>query len=58
MDLCSGGMIWSCCVEKDLQQDSTSLGLVQNASKLDLVTIGRPIDSFSEERWVIHGQNI
>lgn len=33
VDSCSGGMIWSCCVDKDLHQESTSLGLVQNASE-------------------------
>lgn len=33
IDSCSGGMIWSCCVDKDLHQESTSIGLVQNASK-------------------------
>lgn len=33
VDSCSGGMIWSCCVDKDLHQESTSMGLVQNASK-------------------------
>lgn len=33
VDSCSGGMIWSCCVDKDLHQESTSMGLVQNASE-------------------------
>lgn len=33
VDSCSGGMIWSCCVDKDLHQESSSMGLVQNASK-------------------------
>lgn len=33
VDSCSGGMIWSCCVDKDLHQESSSQGLVQNASK-------------------------
>ncbi|XP_055310501.1 serine proteinase stubble isoform X2 [Sitodiplosis mosellana] len=32
VDSCSGGMIWSCCVDKDLHQESSSQGLVQNAS--------------------------
>ncbi|XP_031631478.1 serine proteinase stubble isoform X2 [Contarinia nasturtii] len=31
VDSCSGGMIWSCCVDKDLHQESSSSGLVQNA---------------------------
>lgn len=35
LDLCSGGMIWSCCVDRDFHQDSGSaLGAIQNASKL------------------------
>lgn len=35
LDLCSGGMIWSCCVDRDFHQDSSSaLGAIQNASKL------------------------
>lgn len=34
LDLCSGGMIWSCCVDRDNHQDSNpSLGAVNNASK-------------------------
>lgn len=33
VDSCSGGMIWSCCVDKDLHQESSSMGLVQNASE-------------------------
>lgn len=32
IDSCSGGMIWSCCVDKELHQESTA-GMVQNASK-------------------------
>lgn len=37
VDSCSGGMIWSCCVDKDLHQESTSMGLVQNASKINSI---------------------
>lgn len=33
MDLCSGGMIWSCCVDKELHPDNTNQGVIQNASK-------------------------
>lgn len=34
LDLCSGGMIWSCCVDRELHQESNpTLGAVQNASK-------------------------
>lgn len=33
IDSCSGGMIWSCCVDKELHQDSTSPAVVQNASE-------------------------
>lgn len=34
MDLCSGGMIWSCCVEKELTTNAdTNVGVVHNASK-------------------------
>ncbi|XP_055380275.1 serine proteinase stubble isoform X3 [Condylostylus longicornis] len=34
MDLCSGGMIWSCCVDKDKSsiEPEPQVGLVQNAS--------------------------
>lgn len=38
VDSCSGGMIWSCCVDKDLHQESSSMGLVQNASKYHVKT--------------------
>lgn len=40
MDLCSGGLIWSCCVddddipEKETTRPSSGVGLLQNASKL------------------------
>ena len=34
VDLCSGGMIWSCCVDRDMHQESNpALGAVNNASK-------------------------
>lgn len=34
IDLCSGGMIWSCCVDKELHSESNpSHGAIQNASK-------------------------
>lgn len=34
LDLCSGGMIWSCCVDRDIHQDSNpTLGAINNASK-------------------------
>lgn len=34
LDLCSGGMIWSCCVDRELHQESNpTLGTVHNASK-------------------------
>ncbi|XP_037049487.1 serine proteinase stubble isoform X2 [Bradysia coprophila] len=33
LDLCSGGMIWSCCVDRELHQESNpTLGAVHNAS--------------------------
>ena len=41
VDLCSGGMIWSCCVDDDdipdkiTQKPVSSVGILQNASKLD-----------------------
>ncbi|CAD7077843.1 unnamed protein product [Hermetia illucens] len=35
MDLCSGGMIWSCCVEKELTTNAdTNVGVVHNASDI------------------------
>lgn len=34
VDLCSGGMIWSCCVDRDVNQDANpTAGAVHNASK-------------------------
>lgn len=35
LDLCSGGMIWSCCVDKESQyeNDANSPSILQNASK-------------------------
>lgn len=34
LDLCSGGMIWSCCVDREVHQESNpTLGTVHNASK-------------------------
>lgn len=44
LDLCSGGMIWSCCINKDVthqQNDNTNsnLGTVHNASKLNSIFI-------------------
>lgn len=35
VDLCSGGMIWACCIDKDAQYttESSSQGVVSNASK-------------------------
>ncbi|XP_017491331.1 PREDICTED: serine proteinase stubble isoform X4 [Rhagoletis zephyria] len=32
VDLCSGGMIWSCCVDKDLDAEDTHAGQVNNTS--------------------------
>ncbi|XP_053965103.1 serine proteinase stubble-like isoform X1 [Anastrepha ludens] len=32
LDLCSGGMIWSCCVDKDLDAEDTHAGQVNNTS--------------------------
>ena len=35
VDLCSGGMIWSCCVDKDSndEEQQTHAGQVNNTSK-------------------------
>lgn len=42
VDSCSGGMIWSCCVDKDLHQESTAVGLVQNASESRILKCDLP----------------
>ncbi|XP_067630327.1 uncharacterized protein [Eurosta solidaginis] len=34
LDLCSGGMIWSCCVDKDLDAEDTHAGQVNNTSDI------------------------
>ncbi|XP_036331827.1 serine proteinase stubble isoform X1 [Rhagoletis pomonella] len=34
VDLCSGGMIWSCCVDKDLDAEDTHAGQVNNTSDI------------------------
>lgn len=40
IDLCSGGMIWSCCVDKELHSDSNpSQGAIQNASKYKISSL-------------------
>ncbi|KAL3286404.1 hypothetical protein HHI36_000913 [Cryptolaemus montrouzieri] len=42
MDLCSGGMIWACCVDRDLQQQQptpthhSDVGVLNNASKFNI----------------------
>ncbi|KAL5287001.1 PRSS41 family protein [Megaselia abdita] len=32
MDLCSGGMIWSCCIDKELNAEESTVGALHNAS--------------------------
>lgn len=35
MDLCSGGMIWSCCVDEEVHPASNpNQGAIKNASKI------------------------
>ncbi|XP_050323178.1 serine proteinase stubble [Bactrocera neohumeralis] len=34
LDLCSGGMIWSCCVDKDLDAEDTHASQVNNTSDI------------------------
>ncbi|EFN70903.1 hypothetical protein EAG_05650 [Camponotus floridanus] len=43
VDLCSGGLIWSCCVDDDdiPEKIRPTVGLLQNASKLFLQIIFR-----------------
>lgn len=33
MDLCSGGMIWSCCIDKELNGEEATVGALHNASE-------------------------
>ncbi|XP_055380273.1 enteropeptidase isoform X1 [Condylostylus longicornis] len=62
MDLCSGGMIWSCCVDKDKSsiEPEPQVGLVQNAS--DIIHLhdiypGSPLDQHNNHHHVNHHNN-
>lgn len=40
MDLCSGGMIWSCCVDEEVHPASNpNQGAIKNASKNELQSL-------------------
>lgn len=40
MDLCSGGMIWSCCVDEEVHPASNpNQGAIKNASKHELQSL-------------------
>lgn len=42
LDLCSGGMIWACCVDKDTTPPPThhpDVGVLNNASKFESIRL-------------------
>lgn len=54
MDLCSGGMIWSCCIDRDLHSDTDSTqGAVHNASQYKCTKFSNllKLDSFFHQVW-------